>query len=152
MIPAISSAWKDWLQVLAWGAAVLGGGVALFKARHEVVQNREQRQRELRWEQARAAKELLDEMLSDEGTDAALTMLDWEGREYEVAPNVMKLINGEDRLAALRVTNLKFIDVEAFSGMPRYALHFAAMMYTTSRMGPFSSMMSHSRLTTTPRR
>jgi hypothetical protein len=55
---------KDCLQALAWIATFLAAVIAAFKFATELRQGREQRARELRWQQAKSAKELVDEMLS----------------------------------------------------------------------------------------
>jgi len=74
-----------------------------------------QRMQELRWRKAQAAKSLNDEMLSDEGAQVAMTMLDWEGREFEVQTGVKESISLDDMLASLRTTDTDtFSDLEIF--------------------------------------
>jgi hypothetical protein len=114
-IPDVSPTFKDWTQVLAWIAAVVGVAIAFTKGRTEVRENRLQRARELRWRQASAGREIVNEMLSDEYGDAALTMLDWSGREYEIAPGHQVTVTHADYVAALRVDNLQFADKEQYT-------------------------------------
>jgi hypothetical protein len=114
LIPDLSPSLKDWAQIFAWGAAVIGVGVAFVKARVEIRENREQRARELRWQQANAGKHLVDELLSDEYSDAALTMLDWSGLEYEITPKERVVVTREDYVSALRVENLNFTEKEQY--------------------------------------
>jgi hypothetical protein len=114
-IPDVSPVFKDWTQVLAWVAAVVGVAIAFAKGRTEVRENREQRARELRWRQASAGREIVNEMLSDEYSDAALTMLDWSGLEYEIAPGRRVTVTHADYVAALRIEQLQFTDEEQYT-------------------------------------
>lgn len=111
---------KDVIQVVFWFVAIVGAFIAAIKALHEMKQNREQRAdelaqrekesaltaQELRWSQAKIAKELLDEMFEDPLARAAMTMLDWHGREFEIKKGVVAAISEHDRLHGLRTTNL----------------------------------------------
>jgi hypothetical protein len=93
---------KDVVQVAAWCAAIIGGLVAAFKAIHETAQNRRQRTRELRWNKAQLAREILDKLHSNKRFHDALVMLDWTGRDYEIAPGQLQEIRWEDLPTALR--------------------------------------------------
>jgi hypothetical protein len=105
---------KDWVQVLSWGVAIIGGLIAAFKAIAEMRENREQRVRELRWKQATAAKEFFDEILADSRVNDALQMLDWSGRDYKIDEDTVATITSEDVWYALRTTNLKFTEKETY--------------------------------------
>jgi hypothetical protein len=113
-IPPLDPNVKDWIQAASWVAAVAAGLFGIVKIVIELKHSREQRAQELRWRKAQAAKSLNDEMLSDEASLAAMTMLDWDGREFEVKPDVKAKITTEEMLAALRTDNTTFSDPEAF--------------------------------------
>jgi len=100
-----ASEMRAWIQAASWIAAIIGGAFAIYKVMHEVHQGRQQRTDELRWRKAEAAKALNDQMLDDPPTHAALIMLDWDGREFEVAPQQKAHITRKEMLTALRTTN-----------------------------------------------
>ena len=102
------------LDSIAKLVAVLAGFAGIIKILYEMQQGRELRARELRWKQAQAAKELNDKMLADKEVVAALLMLDWNGREFEVKPGQREAIASEDMVGALRTTRLDFTDKEAY--------------------------------------
>lgn len=83
---AMACTLKDWSQILSYLAAVVVASVGVPKAIVEVRANRKQRADELRWKQASAAKELLDDIHKDDFARQAVHMLDWcEGAAaYEV--------------------------------------------------------------------
>jgi hypothetical protein len=93
---------KDIAQVAAWGAAVVGGLIAVFKAIHETIENRHLRARELRWKKAQLAREVLERLFTNKRFHDALIMLDWTGREFEIAPGRSEEIHWEDLPNALR--------------------------------------------------
>lgn len=120
-IPPIDKDWMNWIQTISWIGAVIGIVLALINYISQQRQNREQRERELeqkqlelRWKQAEAAKKLLDEMLTDFRAVAAMKMLDWNDLEYEVKPGVKQTIKEKDYINALRVSDLDFNDKEAY--------------------------------------
>ena len=82
--PQTMTAVKDWVQVLAVPAALFG----LIRGIYEIGATRKQRADELRWKQAQAAKELLDETHNHELAKQAIHMLDWVdgSTEYTCAP------------------------------------------------------------------
>jgi hypothetical protein len=97
---------KDWLQAIAWLAAGVGVVLAVFKFRSELQLTREQRERDLRWKQAEAAKELNDEMLDDPEARTALEMLDDDGREFDLPLSKQSLrITHKDLQHALNPEN-----------------------------------------------
>lgn len=75
----IEQFWMDLAQLIGAAVAIVGAGVAVFKALDEVRLNREQRDRQLeeakvaralrdrdlRWRQAEDGKRLVDEMTAD---------------------------------------------------------------------------------------
>jgi hypothetical protein len=75
---------SKWVDVLSKGVAIPGGLVAVFMAIHQWRQNRILRERDLRWKQATAAKQLIDEMLDDKWAKDATRMLDNSQRKYMV--------------------------------------------------------------------
>ena len=91
-----------WLQSLAWLAGTLGAVVALFKFLAELRESRRQRERDLRWRQAEAGKRLNDEMQADPSAAAAMFMLDYETRSFEMRPGVRVAVTRADISAALR--------------------------------------------------
>jgi hypothetical protein len=121
MITAVDTQTKDWIQVISWIGALIGIAIAVLKYVSEQKQNRrqqelqlDQRKLELRWKQAEAAKKMLDEMLTDQGAQAAMTMLDWDDLEFEIKPGVKANIWEKDYVSALRTKDLDFSDKEAY--------------------------------------
>src|SRR5688572_23062052 len=82
--PSFAATTKDWLQAGAWIAAAIVAILTVIKFWSEFTQAREQRDRELRWRQAAAGKDLNDEMQDDALAWPALQMLDFSGREFEL--------------------------------------------------------------------
>jgi len=94
---------KDLVQIIAWVVAIVGGLVAAFKALDETRENRRQRVRELRWKKVELAREIIDKLYASKRFHDALTMVDWTGRDYEVAPNNVQQVVWEDLPSALRL-------------------------------------------------
>ncbi len=136
MMFAMGSDVKDWIQAASWVGAVIGIFVAIVNYvstqrhnRRQLELQLDQRKLELRWKQAEAAKKLLDEMLSDPNAKAAMTMLDWSDREFEIAPGVRAKIGKQDYVRALRTDGLGFTEKEAYIRTCFDALfYFMAMM------------------------
>lgn len=82
-------------------AAAIGVVIAFLKFRNEISSNREQRERDLRWRQADAGKKLNDEMLTDPEAWAAMQMLDYSGREFELPSKEKAVITDADWLRIL---------------------------------------------------
>jgi hypothetical protein len=98
------TALKDYGQLLGYFVAVPVGAVGLVKAVYEIGANRRQRADELRWKQANAAKELLDDIHNQELARQAIHMLDWSegGAEYKIRDDgLICRINYPDVLKAL---------------------------------------------------
>lgn len=105
---------RELIQEFMWIVVSIGGLVAAFRGIHEVLLNRRQRQREHRWRQAEVAKTLLDEIWSNDASQAAMLMLDWTNREYEIEPGVTVRIVVEDVVGALRTEDISFDLKEAY--------------------------------------
>lgn len=87
----VSEEVKDWFQIAAWVAAVIGGLVALQKAVSEsranrelreralaeAQENRQQREKDLRWRKAQIGYELVEKMLKDHAAWQAMEIIDW---------------------------------------------------------------------------
>ena len=113
-IPPLDTNIKDWIQAASWLAAVAAGVFGIIKIVVELRHARAQREQELRWRKAQAAKSLNDEMLSDQDSQAAMTLLDWDGREFEIKHGAKEKITTEAMLGSLRTVNTRFSDSEAF--------------------------------------
>jgi hypothetical protein len=113
-VPPLTTNAKDWIQAASWISAVAAGVIGVIKILIELRQSRLQRAQELRWRKAEAAKSLNDELLSDKGALAATTMLDWDGREFEIEGGVKTPITLKDMLTSLRTTNTTFSGPEMF--------------------------------------
>ena len=95
---------KDWGQLISYFIAVPVAVGGLVKAIYEIQQSRKQRADELRWKRANAAKELLDDMHSDQLAKRAIHMPDWcDGKDvYEIPPEKQTVtISYSDVLGAL---------------------------------------------------
>jgi hypothetical protein len=77
-------------------AAAIGVIVTVIKFWSKLRLAREQRDRELRWRQAQAGKELNDDMPDDPLTWPALQMLDYSGREFELPSKKRTMITHGD--------------------------------------------------------
>lgn len=82
--------------------AVIGGLIAAFKAIDEMRLNREQRKIELRWRQAKLAKEILDSATGNDYFNTAMFMLDVSGRRYKIDEGKMERISYEEIIEALK--------------------------------------------------
>jgi hypothetical protein len=97
---------RDLLQAGAWLASVLLAILTVVKFWSETKLSREQRERDLRWRQAQAGKELNDEMLTDPEAWAALQMIDSEGpRSFKLPSEKFEDIGKDDIRAALANTS-----------------------------------------------
>lgn len=61
---------------------VIAGVFGLFYNATSLLGSTRQRNMELRWKQANMARELLKDIRSNEQSNAALMMLDWQGKQY----------------------------------------------------------------------
>jgi len=113
-VPPIDANLKDWIQAASWIAAVAGGLFGVVKIVLELRHARSQREQDLRWKKAQAAKSLNDEMLSDEKSHAAMTLLDWDGREFEIKKDTNARITTDEMLKSLRSVDTEFSDSETF--------------------------------------
>jgi hypothetical protein len=94
---------KNWGQLIGY---FVGGLVALFglgRAFYDIAANRKQRADELRWRQAQASRELLDDIHNHELAKQAVHMLDWVGSsaEYKISENQVANINFQEVCNAL---------------------------------------------------
>jgi len=104
---------KDVIQVIVWAIASVGGMIAAFKAIDEMRKKNEQARCDLRWAQAKQAKELIDELRADRLAFSTFQMMDWSGRSYKVEEKSLT-IWFSDIGPALRTENLAFSDKEQF--------------------------------------
>lgn len=106
------SAWKDYGQLLGYFVAIPITIFGLFKSIYEIGASRKQRADELRWKQANAAKELLDDIHNHELARQAIHMLDWAdgSPEYKVSENVSTVISYPDVLKALAMNKAERCD------------------------------------------
>jgi len=83
---------KDIFQVASWLVGILGGLILAAVAVRQLILNAEQRKNELRWRQANAAKEAINDIHSNNWAKNCVTMLDWsEGKhrfKFEDKPPV----------------------------------------------------------------
>jgi hypothetical protein len=94
---------KDWGQLLGYFVAVPVAILGFAKAIYEISASREQRAEELRWKQAQAAKELLDDIHLHELASQAIHMMDWVdgSAEYKVREDLSVVIDYSAVLNAL---------------------------------------------------
>jgi hypothetical protein len=92
---------SNWVQLSSWGVAILAAPLALFKYLTELRQSREQRERDHRWKQAEAGKELNDEMMDDPEASAALDMIDGTRKRFEITPGQTQPITENEYLGIL---------------------------------------------------
>jgi len=104
-MPDIGQNLKDWLQAISWIAASIGVVVAFLKFMTEIRAGRIQRENDLRWKQASAGKELNDEMLKHPEAIAAMQMLDYTSRAYDIPGHRPVSITHDDLRFALDPNN-----------------------------------------------
>ena len=98
---------KDMVQVAASIIAVLlgvwGVGWGLY-----------QQGKQVRSEQAKVAREVIEKLVENPEAKAALQMLDWPGREFEIAPGKRDSITRADLKKALSLDDSSFDDKKMF--------------------------------------
>src|SRR5215831_7775009 len=104
-LPPIDPELMKWLQAIAPVATVVAVGVAALKFWSELRLGREQRERDLRWKQAEAAKTLNDKMLDNAESQLALDMLDYAGRSFLFPSGRGWVVTHEDLRQALDPAN-----------------------------------------------
>src|SRR5688572_21275253 len=75
---------KDRFDVISKTVAIIGGLISAIVLILTLQGSTYQRERELRWNQARLAMELVGAMLSDPQAFNALRMIDWNRYEYQI--------------------------------------------------------------------
>jgi len=93
---------------------IVGGLITAFKIMYELQENRKQKEKDLRWKQAKAAQELITQFLNNKLAYNATLMFDWADRVFEISPENTDTIDFEDIKASLRTTNLQFTEKEVF--------------------------------------
>lgn len=102
------------IETITHLVAIIGGLLAAYKLIVEMKQSRIQRRMDLRWKQANAAREMLNQMLASPLVQDATIMLDWSGREFTIAPNQKATITFEEVQNGLRTDNLIFSAKEVY--------------------------------------
>jgi hypothetical protein len=92
----------------------IGGVIAAFTAIYQMHAGRQQRIRELRWNQAKLAKEMLDKIEAAKEVASAFRLLDWDNYEHEIRPAQKVPISHDELWKALRVEDTLFTPKEAF--------------------------------------
>jgi hypothetical protein len=108
---------KDWAQLAAWFAAIIGGSIAAQRAIAEMRASRHQREEELRWKQANSAKELITDIHHHPLASSAVRMLDWsEGAtDYQLSPTTAPIkIRYAEVLSGLQKPQVDSDDVEKY--------------------------------------
>jgi len=105
---------KDIIQIAAWCIAIIAGIVTAFKALYEIKKNRELRDRELKWNKAKLARELIQEFESHSGFSVAHQLIVWSSREYQINSGKVQKIDKKTVLDSIRIDDTKFSDVEIF--------------------------------------
>ena len=97
---------KDCIQGLSWAGAIIAAAMAVFKGISEIKENRLQRERELRWQQANIGRELVDKMVHSQAA-IALRMLEYadETTIFEGIPGSDKAVNKQDIIVALSLNS-----------------------------------------------
>lgn len=109
--PQTMNALKDWGQLLGYFVAVPVAIAGLGKAVYEIGANRKQRAEDLRWRQAQAAKDLLDDIHNHELAKHAIHMLDWADGSAEYDVNGRKVtISYPKVLEALALNNGEYCE------------------------------------------
>ena len=110
--PQAMTTFKDWGQLLGYFVAVPAAILGFAKAIYEISASRKQRAEELRWKQAQAAKELLDDLHHDKLASQAIHMMDWVdgSAEYKIRDDSSVTINYPAVLNALALNQVEACD------------------------------------------
>jgi hypothetical protein len=100
--------WPDYIAVGAFGFALVH---AIYKGLYQARDARKLAERELRWKQSEQARSVLDELEDDEYANAAMLLLDWDGREVSIAGHY-KVFTHKQVDKALRTTDTNFDEDE----------------------------------------
>jgi hypothetical protein len=106
---------KDIIQVVSWGVAILGGLIAAYVAIHQLKLNAEQRKNELRWKQANAAREIINDIHSNIWAKNAVTMLDWSEGNHRLKfedKNSVEISYEKDVIPALKKSQSECSDLD----------------------------------------
>jgi len=98
---------KDWIQVIQWSVAIVGGLIAAGVAIYQLRANTKQRERELRFKQAEAGKEILEELFRDDESKRALEMLDFKNNYFKNEKGEEFHVSSQDIPKALKNANEK---------------------------------------------
>jgi hypothetical protein len=110
--PQAMTTLKDWGQLLGYFVAVPAAIFGFAKAIYEISASRKQRAEELRWKQAQAAKELLDDLHHDKLASQAIHMMDWVdgSAEYKIRDELSVVVNYPAVLNALALNQGEHCD------------------------------------------
>jgi hypothetical protein len=114
IIQAVSQNTQGYIDTAIKIIGIVGGLIAAFKAISEIREGRILRERDYRWKQTNAAKELIDAMMNDKLALAAASMLDWDKNIYFDDNKRSFMISHQEVVRALRIENLKFSSKEKF--------------------------------------
>ncbi|MEA3093651.1 MAG: hypothetical protein QOJ04_4993 [Caballeronia sp.] len=138
---------SNFWQVNSWKAAVIAGLITAFLAVVQAIVATLQRRRELRWKQAETGRDLMDKLLDEPLSNAALLMLDSDVRIYKIGEKESARIAAADMLAALCAQD-----------PPQEAIHefvrdaFDTLYYYLDRCEHFIAVgLTTTTLTTSPR-
>lgn len=75
----------NWLQLGTLAVGIVVGLLAVFRGLYEMRESTRQRNADLRWKRANAARELVSDIHHDQRSAAAVLMMDWSegGREHD---------------------------------------------------------------------
>jgi hypothetical protein len=105
---------KEQLDVILTAIGVIGGLIAAFVATLQFSASVREKQRELRWRQAREGKAIVDELRADVMASNAMKMLDWGSISYDDNGRKTIPITSEVLLEALRTEKTLFNADERF--------------------------------------
>lgn len=115
---------KETIQIVSEIVLIVGGLFAAYKIITEMKQARIQRHMDLRWKQANAAREMLNQMLAATKANDATIMLDWSGREFSISDTKKATISFAEVRQGLRTDNVSFNEKEVYIRDCAYAFLF----------------------------
>jgi hypothetical protein len=102
------------MQSTSFAAAIFTAWVGFDKIHRDRREAIDQAKRDLEWRQTVEAQAVIRRMTGDLKAQDAMTMLDWNGRHYEIRPGVRERITWEDVRTGLRTDTGKFLPKEVF--------------------------------------
>jgi hypothetical protein len=110
--------WVDiarlFVEAGGFSVAIFTAWAGLKKAHEDRKDALDQSKRDLQWRQTLEAQNAVRRLVGDSRAQNAMTMLDWDDREFEISPSQSEPISRDERRIALRTSPVSFAPKEMF--------------------------------------